>query len=102
LRSPGAGTAATPETLMPTAPYAFWLVALAAAVIGALLRRLAQRQGKRLLGIAGGLWLAYALWEVAVQVWSPEANIRVELLLWYPALLICTLVGLLRNASPPR
>lgn len=41
-------------------------------------------------------WLAYAAWEWMVLVRTPEANIRVDLLVIYPALAAITLWALLR------
>lgn len=46
--------------------------------------------------IAVGAWLAYAIWEAAVQWQTPEANIRIDLLLIWPAVAILTLVALFR------
>ena len=41
--------------------------------------------------VAAVLWLAYPGWEFAVKETSPDANIRVDLLLTYPLLTIATL-----------
>jgi hypothetical protein len=48
------------------------------------------------LGLAALLWAAAALWEGVVMTLSPEANIRVDLLLLWPALLLVTVWSLLR------
>jgi hypothetical protein len=42
-------------------------------------------------------WLAYAAWEWMVLVRTPEANIRVDLLVIYPALAAITLWALFRS-----
>lgn len=42
------------------------------------------------------LWLTYAAWEGLVQTVSPEANIRVDLLLIWPLLAIATLWAIVR------
>lgn len=97
LQVPGTGAGTKSGLPELRAPYAFWLTALIAVAIGASMRRIAQRTGKRMLGIAGGLWLAYALYEAFVQVLTPEANIRADLLVLYPLLLVFTLAGLLRK-----
>lgn len=47
-------------------------------------------------GLAALLWAALALWEGVVMTISPQANIRVDLLLLWPPLLLATLWGLLR------
>jgi hypothetical protein len=43
-------------------------------------------------------WLAYAAWEWLVLVKSPDANIRVDLLLLWPLVALLTLWGWLRTA----
>jgi hypothetical protein len=43
--------------------------------------------------IAGLSWLAYALWEALVQWRTPEASIRIDLLLIAPWLLAITLAA---------
>lgn len=43
------------------------------------------------------LWLAYACWEWLVLVKSPEADIRVDLLLIWPLVGLATLWGWLRT-----
>jgi hypothetical protein len=42
---------------------------------------------------AAGLWTAFAIWEWLILKRTPDANIRVDLLLIYPILLIVTLWG---------
>ncbi len=49
-------------------------------------------RAKTLLAPAIG-WLAWALWEWGVQAFSPGANIRVDLLLIMPIMLILTSYG---------
>lgn len=44
-----------------------------------------------------GLWVAFAAWEWLVLVKSPEANIRVDLLLIWPIVLIATIWALIRT-----
>ena len=44
-------------------------------------------------------WLAYAGWEWLVLVKSPEANIRVDLLLIWPVIGLTTLWALVRAAK---
>ena len=50
-------------------------------------------RAKALLAPAIG-WLAWALWEWGIQTFSPEANIRVDLLLIIPIILILTSYGI--------
>jgi hypothetical protein len=52
--------------------------------------------GANVLWVPALLWLAYAAWEWLVLVKTPEANIRVDLLLIWPVLGIVTLWALLR------
>lgn len=70
-----------------------WL-ALIPAVLFAIFFRLRRR---RIVGVAAGAWLAYALWEYALyRRWlcSGECNIRIDLLLVYPVLLIVSLTAI--------
>jgi hypothetical protein len=52
--------------------------------------------GANVMWVPALLWLAYAAWEWLVLVKTPEANIRVDLLLIWPVLGIVTLWALLR------
>jgi hypothetical protein len=72
----------------------FSAIAIVALAIAGVLFWLWQRSGRTFVLVAAILWLAYALWEFAVQIFSPEANIRVDLLLFYPILLIAGVIGL--------
>ena len=58
-----------------------------------LLRNNPNLRAKALLTPAVG-WLLWALWEWGIQTFSPEANIRVDLLLIMPAILILSSYGL--------
>jgi hypothetical protein len=51
---------------------------------------------------AAGAWLAYAAWEWLILARTPEANIRVDLLVIYPALAVVTLWALFRSIRPAR
>jgi len=65
-----------------------------AAVVGVAL--LAAGRGRRAAAAAGIVWLLYAVYETGMkQRWfcTGECNIRVDLLLVYPLLLILTVVG---------
>jgi hypothetical protein len=78
-----------------------------AAAVGALF--LVQGRSARRGGaiVVGGLWLLYAAYETGMkQRWlcTGECNIRVDLLLIYPLLLIGSLIaglGLFRSARDP-
>lgn len=45
-------------------------------------------------------WLGYAVWEWIVLIQTPEANIRVDLLLIWPLLAILTLWALIKQGIP--
>ena len=49
-----------------------------------------------MLLVAAGAWLAYAAWEWLVQARTPEANIRVDLLLIWPVLAILSMWAVFR------
>lgn len=67
---------------------------------GYLLRRFGQQQpSPRTLPllIAAGAWALYAAWEWLVLIRTPEANIRVDLLLILPVVALLTLWALYRT-----
>jgi hypothetical protein len=47
--------------------------------------------------VAAITWALYAAWEWLVQVRTPEANIRVDLLVIWPALAILSVWALFRS-----
>ena len=64
---------------------------LLAGLIGALLLILGRWKGSRTAAAVGGLWVLYTVYELGMkQRWlcSGECNIRVDLLLIYPVLLL--------------
>jgi hypothetical protein len=52
-----------------------------------------QRRSRALL-VPATAWLLWAVWEWAITVFSPEANIRVDLLLIIPVVLIASGFGI--------
>jgi hypothetical protein len=80
-------------------PFAIAAVALA---FGAafLTRRRAHPQGSRALLVVAAAWALYAAWEWLVQVRTPEADIRVDLLVIWPVLGLLSLWGLYRAFRP--
>jgi hypothetical protein len=79
-----------------------------AAIIGAVLAWLGRRSGRRAAVAVGAAWLLYAAYETGMRLrWlcSGECNIRVDLLLIYPALLVGLVVAVVslfraRRAGP--
>ena len=70
------------------------LVVAALAVAGHLLVRhigLGSGRHPRALLVVAGAWTAYAAWEWLVQTRTPEADIRVDLLVIWPAILVVTI-----------
>jgi hypothetical protein len=51
--------------------------------------------------VASALYILYGAYECYMQLFVPQANLRVDLLVLYPALLLVTLIDLLR-AKPAR
>lgn len=71
-----------------------WLALLPAVLFLVLYRR----SGSRLSAVTAGMWLAYAIYEYAMyrRWWcSGECNIRVDLLLVYPVLLLLSVAALI-------
>jgi hypothetical protein len=67
-----------------------------AACLGGLLVGLGRWRARRTAVMAGSLWLLYWAYETGMQLrWlcSGECNIRIDLLLIYPLLLLATILG---------
>jgi hypothetical protein len=78
-----------------------------AAVIGILLVGLGRLRRHRTAVVVGVVWLLYSVYELGMQrrwLCSGECNIRIDLLVIYPALLLGLVVAgisLLRRPKPP-
>ena len=81
-------------------PIHILLVAAAHFALWALCRATVLRAAPKAnaLWAPAVLWLGYAAWEWLVLVKTPEADIRVDLLVLWPLLAIATLWALLRAA----
>ena len=66
------------------------------AILGATALRSVPRSN--VLWLPAALWLAYAAWEWLVLAKTPEANIRVDLLLIWPLIGLVTLWAVVRAA----
>lgn len=88
----------TLAALLVQRPLAILLVAAAHGLAWALLRATAVGRVPRanVVWVLALLWLAYAAWEWLVLVRSPEANIRVDLLLIWPILALATIWAIVR------
>jgi hypothetical protein len=77
------------------------LVAMLNLALWALCRATVLRAVPRsnVLWVPAVLWLAYAAWEWLVSVRTPEANIRVDLLLVWPVIALVTLWAFARAAG---
>jgi hypothetical protein len=81
---------------------------LLAAVVGVILLAVGRRARRTTPVIVGVVWLLYALYETGMQqrwLCSGECNIRVDLLLIYPVLLLSLVaagISLLRARKVPR
>jgi hypothetical protein len=70
---------------------------LLAAAVGIVLLVLGRRTRRGTAVTAGVVWLLYALYETGMQkrwLCSGECNIRVDLLLLYPLLLLSLIAGI--------
>lgn len=73
----------------------FFGFAACAFVVAALFALAWKRERGLPQAIAALAWLAYGCWETAIQLRTPDANIRVDLLLIVPILLISTVVAVI-------
>lgn len=84
-------------------PVVFFLcIALGALLLAALFGLAWRRRGASVLLVASVAWLAYALYEAAVQLYTPEADLRADLLLIWPLLVLISLYALWRARRPRR
>ena len=69
-----------------------------------LLRNRAWAQCHRInaLLVAASAWLGWAIWEWAVMTFSPEANIRVDLLLLIPLVAIASITAIVLLFVPQK
>lgn len=83
------GTILAPMAILIVRP---WL----ALAIGGVLIGLGRWQRRRMTVVAGALWLVYGCYETGMKLrWlcGGECNIRIDLLLIYPILLVAALLG---------
>lgn len=87
------------DTLLSFYPHNPALILLISGIffVGYLLLRNAKGVNPRGLLLPATAWLVAALWEELIVIFSPEANIRVDLLLILPLLLILSLWGIVRT-----
>jgi hypothetical protein len=71
------------------------ILAVSTLFLGAHLALKARAPGRHLL-VAGLTWALYAGWEWVVQTRTPEANIRVDLLVIWPVLLLLSVWAIYR------
>ncbi len=43
------------------------------------------------------LVIAYIIYEISLRIWDPEANIRVDLLIIYPILIVLIVISLVQK-----
>lgn len=86
--------------LLVQQPFSIALFAATHAAIWMLLRLSIFRRASRFnaFWLPAILWAAYAAWEWLVLRQSPEANIRVDLLLIWPIVAVATLWALAKLA----
>ncbi|MEG3789969.1 hypothetical protein V1318_07535 [Lysobacter sp. CCNWLW3] len=78
-------------------PVVFFLcIALGALLLAALFGLAWRRRARPVLLVAAVAWLAYALYEAAVQLYSPGAALRADLLLIWPLLVLIAVYALWR------
>ncbi len=78
---------------------------LLAVPFGVVLLLLGHGSKGTIVSFAGGAWLLYSAYEIAIQhriLCSGECNIRADLLLIYPALLLLSVAAIVSLALPAR
>lgn len=82
-------------SLYPQSPLGNFIIA-AIFFAGYWLLRASPSVYGRGLWLPAIAWLVAALWELVITLFSPEANIRVDLLVIIPLLLLLSLWGIVR------
>ena len=59
-----------------------------------IVRNFSHRRRAKYLGITTVLWLLYAAWELFIQIKTPNADIRVDLLVIWPVLFILSVFSI--------
>lgn len=65
-----------------------------------LMRRSAPTRRAKWLLLPATAWTFWAAWELVIVLFSPEANIRIDLLLIIPLVLILSIVGIVMVFVP--
>jgi hypothetical protein len=76
-----------------------------AMIVAALCAALWLWRRRRIAGIAAAVWGFYAVYEYLMKLrvlCSGECNIRIDLLLIYPALAVLTVVAVIASLMPAR
>lgn len=60
-----------------------------------IVRNFSHQHSAKYLGLTSILWLLYACWEFWVQFKTPQADIRIDLLIIWPVIFILTFVSTL-------
>ena len=60
-----------------------------------IVRNFSHQHSAKYLGLTSILWLLYALWEFWVQFKTPQADIRIDLLIIWPVIFMLTFVSTL-------
>jgi hypothetical protein len=74
-------------------------IPLFAVIVGLLIAACFRLTRNRLVLVTGVLWISYGVYEYLIQIrvlCSGECNIRVDLLLIYPILLVYTIASTIR------
>jgi len=92
----------TIASLLVSHPLGILLVGLTLYATHLLLRNKQTGPAKKWppLLIASAAWGLYAAWELLVNLVTPEANIRIDLLLIWPALALLTFWAIVRAVWP--
>lgn len=60
-----------------------------------IVRNFSHQHSAKYLGLTSILWLLYACWEFWVQFKTPQADIRIDLLIIWPVIFMLTFVSTL-------
>ncbi len=76
-------------------PLSILLIAFVFMIIYLIFRKFNLGHRARYLGLTSILWLLYALWELLIKLKTPDADIRVDLLIIWPVIFILSLLSII-------
>ena len=76
-------------------PLSIFLIAVAFFIAYLIVRNFSHRRRAKYLGITTIFWLLYAACELLIKIKTPDADIRVDLLVIWPVIFVLSLFSII-------